>query len=128
MDINIDDMKKELKNDFATLLSNIDFKHYSPNSPEFRNAVLTGIMSFLLCNNTEAPEVKDEVKEEMEGAEKYYQRYKATNDAMFKQMSQDELRHADYVLRQKMLSATEEEKAKLNRYGEWIKNFMTKLK
>lgn len=125
------EMKEELAKDFDTLISKIDFKQYNPNSPEFRNAVLTGIMAFLLCNNHEeyTEEHEDEVKEEMEGAEKYYQKYKVTNDAMFKQMSQDELRHADYILRQKMLTPmSEQEKEKLSKYGEWIKSFMSKLK
>lgn len=131
MDTGIKEMREELSKDFETLISKIDFKQYNPNSPEFRNAVMTGIMSFLLCNGKghEAVEHEDEIKEEMEDAEKYYQRYKATNDAMFKQMSQDELRHADYILRQKMgAGPTEEEKLKYNKYGDWIKSFMSKLK
>ena len=132
MDTNIKEMKEEFSKDFDALLEKIDFKHYNPNSPEFRNAVMTGIMAFLLCedkDNARSTEHKDEIKEEMEDADKYYQRYKATDDAMFKQMAQDELRHGDYLLKQRMLTPmTEEEKAKYTKYGEWMRSFMSKLK
>ena len=147
MDTSIKRMREEFEKDFHTLLSSIDSTHYNPNSQEFKNAVMTGMMALLLDDiddehiDVAKPEGKyhadvivrkdgtDEVKEEMEGAESYYQRYKATNDAMFKQMSQDELRHADYLLRQKMQGTlTEAEKQKYTKYGEWIKNFMAKLK
>lgn len=132
MDISTDKMQEELAHDFETLLSKINPEGYNPNSQDFRNALMTGAMMFLLNRGKDAKTASskhDEIKEEMEDAEKYYNRYKATNDAMFRQMAQDELRHADYVLRQRMLTPmTEEEKEKFTKYGEWIKSYMAKTR
>ncbi len=130
MDINISTMTAEFTKDFETLLSKIDSSKYSPCSNDFKNAVLTGLMAFLLKKEPVISSVEtDEVKEEMDSAEKYYQRYKSTGDAMYKQMALEELRHGDYLLRQHMLMPMNEaEKAKYEKYGEWIKSYMSKVK
>ena len=44
--------------------------------------------------------VKDEIWEELEGAEKYFKRWQETQDENYKSMAKDELRHADFLLKQ----------------------------
>ena len=136
-----DTMRNEFEKDFKMLVEGIDPEGSDPSSPAFKNAVMTGLMAYLLCGKEEASPIKaevvmehkavpvDEVKEEMDDAEKYFNRYKSTNDAMFKQMALDELKHADYVLRQRMLTPmTEEERTRFTKYGEWIKTHLAKMK
>lgn len=89
------DKIRETLSDFKTALGKINFKSYDPCSKGFREAVNIGLMWHLL----ETLEEKDPVEEELAGAEKYFHDYKTTGDATYKAMAEDELRHAEILIK-----------------------------
>ena len=119
MDTNI---KCELKKDFQELLENIDFNSYNPNSQEFKNALNIGLMLHIIPDEVEKHNEienieKDEISEELAGAKKYLQKYIDSNDSIFQQMANDELKHAEILIKKaysKLPNA--EEKTKLKSY------------
>ena len=123
MDTNI---KCELKKDFQELLGNIDFNSYNPNSQEFKNALNIGLMLHIIPDEVEKyNEIenieKDEISEELAGAKKYLQKYIDSNDSIFQQMVNDELKHAEILIKKaysKLPNA--EEKTKLKSYEDEI--------
>ena len=101
MDTNI---KCELKKDFQELLENIDFNSYNPNSQEFKNALNIGLMLHIIPDEVEKHNEieKDEISEELAGAKKYLQKkYLDSNDSIFQQMANDELKHAEILIKKK---------------------------
>ena len=101
MDTNI---KCELKKDFQELLENIDFNSYNPNSQEFKNALNIGLMLHIISDEVEKHNEienieKDEISEELAGAKKYLQKYLDSNDSIFQQMANDELKHAEILIK-----------------------------
>ena len=120
MDTNI---KCELKKDFQELLGNIDFNSYNPNSQEFKNALNIGLMLHIIPdevekhNEIENIEKHNEISEELADAKKYLQKYIDSNDSIFQQMANDELKHAEILIKKaysKLPNA--EEKTKLKSY------------
>jgi glutamate synthase domain-containing protein 3 len=97
----------ELEKDFRHLLSCIDFNGYDPFSKDFMRAGLVGQMWFILKS------LESDVEEEMEGAKKYLSIYKETGDVSFKEMANDELRHAGILIK-KHLSETSDPAKKEN--------------
>ena len=71
---------KELKKDFKDCLSEIDFKEYDPWSKKFMKASFIGQMWFLI----KALQDDDDVEEELEGAEKYMEKWQSTGDTAFR--------------------------------------------
>lgn len=59
---------------------------------------------------------KNDVLDELEGAETYYKKYQETDDPDYKGMASDELRHAGILIKKYMAMADEEHKTLLNEY------------
>ena len=130
MDTNI---KCELKKDFQELLENIDFNSYNPNSQEFKNALNIGLMLHIIPDKVEKHNEienieKDEISEELAGAKKYLQKYLDSNDIVFQQMANDELKHAEILIKKaysKLPNA--EEKTKLKSYEDEINQIKSNI-
>ena len=130
MDTNI---KCELKKDFQELLGNIDFNSYNPNSQEFKNALNIGLMLHIIPDEVEKHNEienieKDEISEELAGAKKYLQKYIDSNDSIFQQMANDELKHAEILIKKaysKLPNA--EEKTKLKSYEDKINQIKSNI-
>lgn len=89
----------ELLNDFHQSMCRIDFDSYNPRSAEFENCLHIGLM-WKLLKEMGSPEIEqvDAVREEIDGAKKYWEHYKATKDMGYRTMADDELRHAEMLL------------------------------
>ena len=130
MDTNI---KCELKKDFQELLENIDFNSYNPNSQEFKNALNIGLMLHIIPDEVEKHNEienieKDEISEELADAKKYLQKYIDSNDSIFQQMANDELKHAEILIKKaysKLPNA--EEKTKLKYYEDEISQIKSNI-
>lgn len=130
MDTNI---KCELKKDFQELLENIDFNSYNPNSQEFKNALNIGLMLHIIPDEVEKHNEienieKDEISEELADAKKYLQKYLDSNDSIFQQMTNDELKHAEILIKKaysKLPNA--EEKTKLKSYEDEINQIKSNI-
>lgn len=130
MDTNI---KCELKKDFQELLGNIDFNSYNPNSQEFKNALNIGLMLHIIPDEVEKHNEienieKDEISEELADAKKYLQKYIDSNDSIFQQMANDELKHAEILIKKaysKLPNA--EEKTKLKSYEDEISQIKSNI-
>ena len=131
MDTNI---KCELKKDVQELLGNIDFNSYNPNSQEFKNALNIGLMLHIIPdeiekhNEIENIEKHNEISEELADAKKYLQKYLDSNDSIFQQMSNDELKHAEILIKKaysKLPNA--EEKTKLKSYEDEISQIKSNI-
>lgn len=131
MDTNI---KCELKKDFQELLGNIDFNSYNPNSQEFKNALNIGLMLHIIPdeiekhNEIENIEKHNEISEELADAKKYLQKYLDSNDSIFQQMANDELKHAEILIKKaysKLPNA--EEKTKLKSYEDEISQIKSNI-
>ena len=124
-------IKNEVLNDFKTVLKNVDFSSYNPNSSEFLTALNLGLMWNILnemseCGESPAPASEhksvDDIDEELSGARKYLQKYSETQDSTYKEMASDELKHANLLIKKaysKLPSG--EEKMKLKSYEDDIK-------
>lgn len=131
MDTNI---RCELKKDFQELLGNIDFNSYNPNSQEFKNALNIGLMLHIIPdeiekhNEIENIEKHNEISEELADAKKYLQKYIDSNDSIFQQMTNDELKHAEILIKKaysKLPNA--EEKTKLKSYEDEISQIKSNI-
>lgn len=125
-------IKDEVLNDFKTALKSVDFSSYNPNSSEFLTALNLGLMWNILCEmNDDGGESTpttfdhksvDSIDEEISGAKKYLQKFSETQDSVFKEMANDELKHASILIKKaysKLPSG--EEKMKLKSYEDEIK-------
>lgn len=102
-----------LKKDFAEALGKIDFgKPYDPFGKTFMRAALVG-QAWLCAKRLESD---DDVKEELDGAENYWRLHLETGDAQYKEMAQDELRHAGILIKKHYKNAAENEKERLENY------------
>ena len=127
MDTNI---KCELKKGFQESLENIDFNSYNPNSQEFKNALNIGLMLHIIPDEVEKHNEieKDEISEELADAKKYLQKYIDSNDSIFQQMANDELKHAEILIKKaysKLPNA--EEKTKLKSYEDEINQIKSNI-
>lgn len=112
-------MVDEILNDFEKSLEKINFNSYNPNSNEFKTALFLGLMWKVLSDVDE--EKSNEIEDELKGAKKYLQKYLDSNDSQFHKMSEDELTHADYLIKKessKILS--NEQKSKLRKYQDTL--------
>lgn len=126
----------ELKKDFEESLENIDFNSYNPNSSEFQTALRIGLMLHILPQDMKIEEKsmkietveKDDISEEIMGAKKYLQKYHETSDSIFKEMSNDELKHAEILIK-KVYSKlpNNEDKTRLKNYEDEIKEIKSHL-
>jgi hypothetical protein len=125
-------IKNEVLNDFKTALKSVDFSSYNPNSSEFLTALNLGLMWNILCEmnddggestpTTSDHKSVDTIDEEISGAKKYLQKFSETQDSVFKEMANDELKHASILIKKaysKLPSG--EEKMKLKSYEDEIK-------
>ena len=133
MDTNI---RCELKKDFEELLENIDFNSYNPNSSEFQTALRIGLMLHILPQDMKTEEKsmkietveKDDISEEIMGAKKYLQKYYETSDSIFKEMSNDELKHAEILIKKAYSKLpNNEEKTRLKNYEDEIKEIKSHI-
>lgn len=104
---------EELKKDLKEVLKCIDFKKYDPMSKMFERALNIGLMlvSVITLEKTE------DVKEELDGAKNYFEIYLKTNDVQYRDMANDELKHAGILIKKHLAKTTDEHKIKkLNDY------------
>ena len=123
-------IKCELKKDFQELLENIDFNSYNPNSQEFKNALNIGLMLHIIPDKVEKHNEieKDEISEELAGAKKYLQKYLDSNDSIFQQMANDELKHAEILIKKAYSKLpNSEEKTKLKSYEDEINQIKSNI-
>lgn len=98
-----------LKQDFKDALSKIDFsKEYDPYSKTFMKALFIGQL-LMACEDLE-----DDVEEELDGAENYWEKFQETGDMQYREMAHDELRHAGILIKKHLQKADESEKEYLN--------------
>ena len=91
-----------LEEDFKEALSCIDFDEaYDPYSKTFMKALFIG--QLLLAVKS----VEDDVDEELDGAKKYWKIFQETNDAQYREMAQDELKHAGILIKKHLVKTTD---------------------
>ena len=105
---------KELRKDFKESLSHIDFNEYDPYSKKFMTAGFVGQMWFLVKSLME----DDDVEEELDGARTYLEKYLETNDAQYRDMAKDELRHAGILIKKHSEWADDEKQKVLEKHEE----------
>lgn len=123
------DIRCELKKDFEESLENIDFNSYNPNSSEFQTALRIGLMLHILPQDMKIETVeKDDISDEIMGAKKYLQKYHETSDSIFKEMSNDELKHAEILIKKAYSKLpNNEDKTRLKNYEDDIKEIKSHL-
>ena len=114
---------KELKKDFKEDLSEIDFKEYDPFSKKFMKASFIGQMWMLIKMLHD----DDDVEEELEGAEKYMEKWLSTGDTAFRDMAKDELRHAGILIKKHYEWADDDKKAILEEHENKRQELMKRL-
>lgn len=97
------DKLEELKKDFYKMLEKVNIEAYNPLSYDFQKLLNIGLMWYLLRKMDKIQENVfeddyEEAKEEIMGADKYYNMYKEHKDPTLKSMASDELKHAHYFL------------------------------
>lgn len=108
--------RDEVLADFRAAVSEVDFSGYSPYSAEFDKALRIGLM-WQLLGMAEAPESSDEISDEIDGAKRYMQKYIETGDMSFKEMSEDEMKHAGILIKKAYSRLPNgEEKTRLKAY------------
>lgn len=94
----------ELRHDFKETLSCIDFnKGYNPSDHRFLRALSVGLMYMAakeICD-------EDDVTEELGDAEKYFMLYEQTGDSSYKDMANDELKHAGILIKKHLSGSTD---------------------
>ncbi len=99
-----------LEADFKEALSQINFNEpYDPYSKEFMKPLFIGQLLMAVKS------VEDDVDEELDGAKKYWKIFQETNDAQYREMAQDELKHAGILIKKHLAKTTDPKtKEKLN--------------
>lgn len=92
----------ELEKDFKTAVKKIDFNSYDPYSREFMKPLFIGQLYLAMKAVYE-----DDVQEELDGATKYWNTYLETEDTAYKDMAQDELRHAGILIKKHLAKTTD---------------------
>lgn len=125
----MDSIIKEVYSDFKNSLSKIDFNSYNPNSPEFISALNIGLMWYILkemgedkvekmmpMGESEKAD-KTDIEDELYGAKKNFQKFLDSGDVTYKNMAEDELRHAEILIKKANSKLpTGEEKSRLKEY------------
>ena len=131
--MHLKDTLQELENDFCEVFEKVDFKNYNPSSEQIKSLINIGLVWFLTDRikhdeEKQLKHVKDHICDELESAEEYYEKWLETKDYTLKQMVKDELKHADYFIKQsRMLVKDVEQQAKLQKYINWYNNILNKL-
>lgn len=99
----------ELEKDFKEAVKKIDFKAYDPYSREFMKPLFIGQLYLAM-----KAVYDDDVEEELDGARKYWNIYLETEDTAYKDMAQDELRHAGVLIKKHLAGADEDYRKQLN--------------
>ena len=100
---------EELKKDFKQAVSEVDFKNYDPYSRVFMKPLFIGQLLMAMKSVYD----ENDVEEELLGAEDYINRYLASGDSAYKDMANDELRHAGILIKKHNATADEKKKAEL---------------
>ena len=88
------DMYNQLEKDFEEALSKIDFsKAYDPYSKDFMKPLFIGMLLAAIKLSD------DDVKDELNGARTYWNKYLETSDSQYRDMAYDELKHAGILLK-----------------------------
>ena len=91
-----------LEADFKEALSQINFNEpYDPYSKEFMKPLFIGQLLMAVKS------VEDDVDEELDGAKKYWKIFQETNDAQYREMAQDELKHAGILIKKHLVKTTD---------------------
>ena len=91
-----------LEADFKEALSQINFNEpYDPYSKEFMKPLFIGQLLMAVKS------VEDDVDEELDGAKKYWKIFQETNDAQYREMAQDELKHAGFLIKKHLAKTTD---------------------
>ena len=129
------EMKEALQRDFKSLIEKLTPKylqHYNPTS--FHDAA--SIASILLLAKELEEDVeeqndalKDDIKDELMGAEHYYTKWIESGDENYKMMARDELRHADFAIKKALAAATDQlERVKISSMTAWYDKLFLKLR
>lgn len=133
----MDSIINEVFSDFKDSVAKIDFNSYNPNSVEFLSALNVGLMWHLLqelggekieSKVAYKESEKDEISDELFGAKKYLQKFLDSGDMNYREMSNDELKHAGILIKKaysKLPNA--EEKAKLKSYEDELNSISKQL-
>lgn len=123
----------ELQSDFSEIFDKMDFMGYNPMSETAQKVINIGLI-WLLADKIKAKEehaihkVKDHIEDELMSAEDYYEKWLNEKDSTLKQMVKDELKHADYFIKQsRMIAKNVEEQAKIQRYIAWYNGLLQKV-
>ena len=101
--------KDVLEKDFKDALENIDFNApYNPYSKDFMKPLFIGQLLMAIKG------LEDDAEEELDGARKYWTMYQETNDAQYKEMAHDELRHAGILIKKHLAKADDKGRVHLN--------------
>ena len=113
---------QELEKDFRHLVSCVDFDGYDPFSKDFMRACLVGQMLATMKI------LEDDVDEELDGAKKYYETYLETGDNSYKDMANDELRHAGILIKKHLAEPHDDAvKEKMNSLERERQDMMRKM-
>jgi len=123
-------IKEELKKDFDESVSKVDFTNYNPLSNNFMSAVLIGLMFILLDDGMKVEtEKEDDIAEELAGAKKYLQKYLETKDITYRDMTLDEMKHANFLIKKSYAKLPSvEEKERLKDYEKQYKEIAEQIK
>ena len=102
---------EELEKDFKAAVEKIDFESYDPYSKTFMKPLFIGQLYLAMKSVYE-----DDIREELDGAAKYWNTYLETGDTTYKEMAADELRHAGILIKKHMAGADEKRKSELSMY------------
>ena len=123
-------IKEELKKDFDESVSKVDFTNYNPLSNNFMSAVLIGLMFILLDDGMKVQtEKEDDIAEELAGAKKYLQKYLETKDITYRDMTLNEMKHANFLIKKSYTKLPSvEEKERLKDYERQYKEIAEQIK
>ena len=123
-------IKEELKKDFDESVSKVDFTNYNPLSNNFMSAALIGLMFILLDDGMKVEtEKEDDIAEELAGAKKYLQKYLETKDITYRDMTLDEMKHANFLIKKSYAKLPSvEEKERLKDYERQYKEIAEQIK
>lgn len=124
---------EELEHDFSSIFDTVDFSNYNPLSSQVQQLINIGLM-WMLANEIKrekeenSDHVKDHIQDELMSAEEYYEKWEDEKDPTLKQMAKDELRHADYFIKQaRMMAKNVEQQAKLQKYINWYNGILERI-
>lgn len=124
---------EELEHDFSSIFDTVDFSNYNPLSSQIQQLINIGLM-WMLANEIKrekeenSDHVKDHIQDELMSAEEYYEKWEDEKDPTLKQMTKDELRHADYFIKQaRMMAKNVEQQAKLQKYINWYNGILERI-